>query len=210
MAPSTFWFRHIRYSKTFPSISGGSCEPASVLLLIATSLAPTSFLFPRSYWPVVLVQRGLGQPVHSLLESGVRNAQPEGKAVDEITIRIVNLAGFQVAYKADGDLPAFGYLSVGQLFLLPYMEGKRTESGQPAQVPLRVYWMLPYTFGQLCSRKTLRLPSCFDRLSKSLIELVPGQHRKVLLASSIAVQRGRGIGKRFLEWNGLWWVRGCG
>src|SRR3984885_9927025 len=104
MAPSTFWFRHIRYSKTFPSISGGSCEPASILLLIAVSLAPRSFLLFRSYWPVVLVQRGLGQPVHSPLEFGVRNAQPEAKAVDEITIRIVDLAGFQVAYKGDGNL----------------------------------------------------------------------------------------------------------
>src|ERR1700733_7999588 len=113
MAPSTFWFRHIRYSKTFPSISGGSCEPASVLLLIATSLAPTSFLLFLSYRPVVLVQRCLGQPVHSLLESGIRNAQPEAEAVDEVTIWIVNLAGFQVAHKADGDLASFGYLLVG-------------------------------------------------------------------------------------------------
>src|ERR1700721_810757 len=113
IAPSTFWFRHIRYSNTFPSISGGSCEPASVFLLISASLAPPSFLFALSYWPVVLVQRGLGQPVPSLLESGVRNAHPEGKAVDEITIRVVNLAGFQVAYKVDGDLSAFGDLPVG-------------------------------------------------------------------------------------------------
>src|ERR1700733_9040289 len=210
MAPSTFWFRPIRYSKTFPSISGGSCEPVSALLLIAASLAPRSFLFSLAYWPVVLVQRGLGQPVHSLLESGVRNAQPEGEAVDEVTIRIVNLAGFQVAYKADGDLPAFGYLFVGQLFLLPYLEGKRTESGQPAQVPLRAYWMLPYTFGQLCSRETLRLPRRFDRLPKCLIELVPGQHRQFLLSSSIAAQRGGGIGKRFLKRNGLCLLGTCG
>jgi hypothetical protein len=82
-------------------------------LLIAASLAPRSFPLFLSYWPVVLVQRGLGQPVHSLLESGVRYAQPEGKAVDEITIRVVNLAGFQVAYKADGNLASFGYLPVG-------------------------------------------------------------------------------------------------
>jgi hypothetical protein len=82
-------------------------------LLIAASLAPRSFLFPLAYWPVVLVQRGLGQPVHSLLESGVRNAQPEGKAVDEVTIWVVNLAGFQVAYKADGYLASFGDLLVG-------------------------------------------------------------------------------------------------
>src|SRR6202041_1185108 len=142
MAPSTFWFRPIRYSKTFPSISGGSCEPVSVLMLIAASLAPKLFPLFLSCWPIVLVQRDLGQPIHSLLESGIRNAQSEGKAVDEITIRIVNLAGFQVAYKADGDLPAFGYLFVGQLFLLPYLESNRTESGQPAQVPLRVYGML--------------------------------------------------------------------
>src|ERR1700733_376 len=197
MAPSTFWFRHIRYSNTIPSISGGSCELTSVLLFIVASLAPTSFLFAPSYWPVVLVQRGLGQPVHSLFESGVRNAQPEGKAVDEITIRVVNLAAF-------GDLP------VSQLFLLPYMESKRTESGQPAQVPFRVDWMLPHTFGQLCSRETLRLPCRFDRLPKCFIELVPGQHRQFLLSSSIAVQRGKGIGKRFLKRNGLWWGRGCG